>query len=97
MSKGSRIQKGGLTIPTVIEPGDKEGTAPSTEIIQQNLAAFSAHQLMKSLRLWIRQGQRWGSSLRNSQASGLQKSKIVVPIGPEIARLFRDKRVGRME
>jgi hypothetical protein len=97
MSKDSRIQKEGLTIQTVIGAGDKEGTAPSAGIIQQNLAAFSAHQLMKNLRLWIRQGQRWSSSLRNSQASGLQTSKMVVPIGPEIARIFRDKQFDRME
>jgi len=37
--------------------------------------------------LWITQGQRLGSSLRNSQESLLRKSKRVVFISPEIFRL----------
>jgi len=82
------MQEDELAISTVTGAGNTEGTSPSVGRIQQNFAASAAHQLMKNLlRLWIRQGQRLGSSLRNSQESVLPKSKRVVFISPEILTL----------
>jgi hypothetical protein len=82
------MQEEELAIPTVTGAGKTEGTLPSVGGIQQNFAASSANELIRnSLRLWIRQSQRLGSSLRNSQESVLPKSKRVVFISPEILRL----------
>lgn len=47
------------------------------------------------LRLWIKQGQHIGASLRNSQESVMQKPKWVF-IGPHIHKLFRDKQFNQI-